>query len=329
MKPSELLDWMLEIYESRRSGMIWGPPGIGKSELMYQFCEANGLQIVEERLGDKDPVDVKGLPRVENDTTYWTCPEFLKKAQKGKGVLFLDEINVAPKLVQAAAYQLVNQGRIGRHEIGKNWIVMAAGNRESDRAVVHKMPTALSSRFAHMDFDVNVEDWVAWALANDVAIEIIAFVRFRPELLHSFDPTRNERAFPCPRTWEILSDVFKVKSTIKYETAAGIIGEGAATEFIAFLDVWQNLPDIDALLMDPKNTDIGTDPAILYAVCGAVVKKATDGNMARVVKVADKLPEEFSVLLMRDVQRKDNNLTMNKAYISWVTNHQEALGLTA
>ena len=327
MKPSELMLRIDKLYNSGRAGMIWGAPGIGKSQLVYAYAKSRGLELVEERMGDKDPVDVKGLPRIENDTTFWTKPEFMPT--KGKGILFLDEINVAPKLVQAACYQLINQRRIGRHPLPKDWAVIAAGNRETDRAVVHKMSSALSSRFIHLDFDVDLNDWVQWALTADVAVEIIAFLRFRPNLLHAFDPKKDERSYPCPRTWEYASDVFKLDHVVDYEMLSGTVGEGAATEFAAFTSVWKSLPDIDAMLLDPASAKIGDDPAVLYAVCGALTKKANSQNMARIVKLADKLPEEFSVLLMRDIKRKDDTLIQNKAYITWVTNHQEALGLAS
>ena len=326
MKPTSISRELEILIKIQRPGFMWGPPGIGKSNVMAQVTDKLKLELQDVRAVLLDPVDLRGLPAINGDKkAHWCTPDFLPT--KGKGVLFLDELPAAPPLVQAACYQLVLDRKLGEYTLPKGWTVMAAGNRETDRAVTHRMPSPLKSRFVHLDFEVDLEDWVAWALKAGIMTEVIAFMRWRPELLHQFDPRKNDNAFPTPRTWEFVSDIMKAKpdEDIEYDLVQGTVGEGAAAEFVGFLRIFRNLPDPDAVLMDPQNADVPGDPATMYALCGALARKASDQNIERLVKYSHRIPKEFSVMMVRDGKNHNPDIQQTRAFIEWGSQNKDVL----
>lgn len=325
MKPSRISEAIKVCINAKQPAFIWGPPGVGKSDVIAQIAKELKCTLVDIRAVLLDPVDLRGLPRIENGEAVWSPPSFLPKG-KGKYLVFLDELNAAPPLVQAACYQLVLDRKIGDYELPKDAVVIAAGNREGDRAVTSRMPSALANRFVHLDFDVDVDDWVSWGLSNGVRTEVLAFQRFRPALLHAFDPQKNEKAFPTPRSVTFLSRLMDAcNGEIDYDLAKGVVGEGYAAEFIGFLKIFKSLPDPDMVLMAPAKAEIPTDPATLYAICGALARKASEQNMKNLVVYANRLPVEFSVLLVRDCIVRDEKLLKTRAFIEWTSAHSDVL----
>lgn len=326
MKASEIKTSLKTLIPLQQPVFLWGPPGVGKSDAVQQTCQDLKVEILDIRAVLLDPVDLRGLPSINGDQrAHWCPPAFLPT--DGQGVLFLDELNAAPPLVQAACYQLVLDRKVGEYVLPDGWTVVAAGNRETDKAVTHRMPSPLANRFVHLNFDVDLEDWVAWALNNNLLTEIIAFVRFRPALLHAFDPAKNDKAFPTPRAWEFVSKILTAQPDreIEYELISGTVGEGAAAELLGFLRIFRNLPNPDLVLMHPDQADVPEDPATLYALTGALARKASDQTIERLVKYANRLPDEFSVLLVRDTVRQDNALINTRAYIEWASAHSDVL----
>jgi MoxR-like ATPase len=325
MKPSLVAKSLETLIQINQPVFVWGPAGAGKSRVVAQIAERIGYQMQDVRVILLDPVDLRGLPVAKNGRSYWAPPSFLPT--EGKGILFLDELNAAPQLVQASCFQLILDRALGEYRLPEGWSIVAAGNRETDRAVVHRMPSPLANRFVHLEFEVDLDDWVAWALNAGIQTEVIAFLRFRPALLHSFDPRKNDKAFPTPRAWEFVSRVLAASPAkdIEYELLQGTVGEGAAAELLGFLRIFRNLPNPDLVLMNPQSVDIPTDPATLYALCGALSRKASDNNMERLVKFANRLPAEFSVLLIRDSLRRDKTLASTRAFIEWASAHSNVL----
>lgn len=326
MKPSNVQTSLKILIKCRQPVFLWGPPGVGKSQVVQQITRELEVDCTDVRAVLLDPVDLRGLPHINGDhRAHWATPDFLP--QDGKGVLFLDELNAAPPLVQAACYQLVLDRRIGEYILPEGWAVIAAGNRESDRAVTHRMPSALANRFVHINFEADVEDWTAWALRHGIKNEVIAFLRFRPELLHQFEGRADEKAFPSPRSWEFVSNVLgqNPSSDVEYDLLAGTVGEGAAIEMLGFLRIFRSLPSPDAVLINPSGAIVPEDPAALYALCGALAKKASDNNFGRLIAYALRLPAEFSVLLVRDAIHYAPEVQNTRAFIEWSANHQDVL----
>lgn len=326
MKATHIKKALKTLISTKQPTFLWGPPGVGKSQVVAQLAGEEKLLLIDVRAILLDPVDLRGLPHVNGDNrAHWCQPDFLPR--EGNGILFLDELNAAPQLVQAACYQLVLDRKLGEYSLPDGWSIIAAGNRETDRAVTNRMPSALANRFVHLAFEVDLEDWVKWALGAGIQTEIISFIRFRPGLLHSFDPQKNEKAFPSPRSWEFVSKILSASpdASIEYELLKGTIGEGASAELVGFLKIFRKLPNPDVVLMSPNTADVPSDPATLYAICGALARKSSENTIDRIVQYANRLPAEFSVLLIRDCVRQSPGVVTSRSFIEWASAHSEVL----
>jgi len=327
MKPSALRTAIPKLIAKKRPAFLWGAPGVGKSDLMALVAEDNKLELRDVRLSLLDPIDLKGFPTIDTvkKQMKWLPADFLPK--NGKGLLFLDEMNQAPQSVQGAAYQLILNRRIGEYKLPDGWSVMAAGNRAGDRSIVHTMPSALANRFVHLDYDIDVDDWSLWAMANKIHDDLRAFIKFRPNLLHSFDPLTNPRAFPSPRSWAFVNDIYKdgYSDDDQLELIKGTVGEGAAAEFSGFVRLIKDLPQVDQVLIDPDGTKVPESPAGMYAMVTALDSKATTNNLARIMKYTDRLPVEFQTVFVRSAIQRDSSLTGTKAYMNWGIKNQAVL----
>ncbi len=319
MRPSELVRVLVTLLPTRRPLYLWGPPGVGKSSVVRQAIDALKLPLLDLRVTLLDPVDLRGLPRLAKDTAVWCPPAFLPR--KGEGVLFLDELAQAPPLVQSACLQLTLDRRLGEYVLPDEWSVVAASNRTEDRAGTHCVIAPLLNRFVHLDLDVSNEDWQDWAVAAGVAPEVRAFLRFRPGLLYQFDPTANARAFATPRSWAFVSDVLaKTPEDLSTEVVAGCVGEGPAAEFAGFLALYRDLPDVDRALADPDHTPVSREPAVLYALVGAIVERVRAGAApaAAAVRYASRFPDEFALLAVRDLLAVSPPLAGDPAVQAWI-----------
>lgn len=340
MRPSQIIPALELLVTARQPVMLHGSPGIGKSQVVKQVADNLGISMLDLRLSQLDPVDLRGVPAVdvEHKKTSWNPPDFLPV--DGEGILFLDEINSAAQATQAAAYQLILDRRLGDYVLPDGWAMVAAGNRTTDRAIVNQMSTALKNRFTHLNFEVNNDDWCDWALRNNIAVEILGFIRFRPMHLNEFEQRnegkeeqkrmqrlRDAQAFATPRSWEFMSKVVMQKPSpdIEFELYSGIVGEGCASEFVGYLKYYRDLPNLDALLMAPDKAKVPTEPATLYALSTGLAIKATKDNMERVVKYALRMPAEFQVLLMKDAVVRDSTLTNTKSFNEWAVKNADVM----
>jgi hypothetical protein len=254
------------------STMIWGAPGIGKSSIVDQISRENEMDFVDVRLSQLAPTDLRGLPVAENGISKWFPPEFLPRT--GKGILFLDELNMAPPAMQGVAQQLILDRRVGSYVVPDGWFVWAAGNRKEDRAAVFDMPAPLANRFLHLEVHADFDSFKAYALIKGLHEQIIAFLSFRSTLLHKLDP--HQPAFPTPRTWEMASALHQVGLDI-----SPAVGSGAAAEFTAFINLYENLPNL-MLILEGKGEKVPfpTEPSAKYATTIGLTMRATDANQA-------------------------------------------------
>lgn len=321
MKASAVLKALQSLVKSRQPVFLWGGPGLGKSSVIKQLAASLKLPLQDVRALLLDPVDLRGLPFLGKDgRSQWAPPDFLPK--DGAGILFLDELNAAPAMVQAGCYQLVLDRKLGEYTLPDGWAIVAAGNRDSDRAATNRMPTPLRNRFVHLEFEVDLQEWCEWAIQNGIRPEAIAFLRFRPELLSAFD--RDQHAFPSPRSWEFVSRILASgpDKSVEHELFAGAVGAGAATEFSGFLRMFRELPNIDAILLNPHREPVPDAPAAQYAVASALAQCATDVNFERVCAYLERMPTEFNVLCVRDASLREPAIRHTPSYTKWaVANH--------
>jgi hypothetical protein len=324
MKPSDIASSLQLLAQIQKPAFVWGPPGVGKSQVVAQVAALLGIRLIDIRAVLLDPVDLRGLPTVEQGRAAWAIPAFLP--EDGAGILFLDELNAAPPLVQAACYQLVLDRALGEYRLPDGWAVFAAGNREGDRAVTSRMSSALANRFVHLVFEPDLDDWSQWAMGpGDLRPEVVAFLRWRPELLHHFEPT--EKAFPSPRAWTSVSHILAAapSADIEFPIYEGTVGRGAAIEFTAFLRVFRSLPSLDAILLNPATAPVPDEPSALCAIATGLARRTTEQNFAAVSQYAGRLAREYATLLVKSATARLPGLAHHPAFTRWAVNNGAAL----
>jgi ATPase family associated with various cellular activities (AAA) len=275
MNPEDLKTYLDRLIANnlKISTMIWGTPGIGKSSIVSQIAKAHQLEFIDIRLSQLAPTDLRGLPVAEDGVSKWFPPEFLP--QTGRGILFLDEINMAPPSMQGMAQQLILDRCVGSYIVPDGWFVWAAGNRKEDRAGVFDMPAPLANRFLHLQVEPDFESFKAYALGQGIHEQIIAFLSFRPSLLHKIDP--QQPAWCSPRSWMMASSLHSNGLDL-----APAIGMAASTEFQAFITTYHMLPDLKPIF-EGKGSHISfpLEPSARYATTiGLTIHAAADVDRA-------------------------------------------------
>jgi hypothetical protein len=325
MKAQNISKSLDKLIESQIPVFVWGSPGIGKSSIVKQIAVDKGLEFVDLRLSLLDPTDLKGIPFFDNENheAVWASPNFLPKNPDSKGILFLDEINTAPPSVQASAYQLVLDRKVGDYELPKGWSIVAAGNHESDRGVVYRMPPPLANRFVHLNMEVSFEDWKVWAYEQGIDSSIIAFLHYDNAKLFDFDPSKNQKSFPTPRSWEYVDKILSsgMEATLLMDIISGAVGSESATAFMSFRKVMHKLPDIEKLLAN-EELEVEHDSQVLFALIAGIIsnikQNSTKEKIDNALKFSLTLPKEFSVMLVKDMQQNRINVEASSVWDDWV-----------
>jgi len=307
---------------------IHGSPGIGKSYIVADVAEQNNLELVDVRLSQMDPVDLRGVPSIKEDQTVWMPPVFFPKEPDSEGILFLDELNSAPPSVQAAIYQLVLNRKMGEYALPKGWRIVCAGNRVSDRGVVFRLPTPLANRMVHLSVQARFEDFKLFAIKSGLHPFIIGFLGFRPDLLATEPVVEDDAnpAFATPRSYHMLSNILKTNDEIGKIASIiyGTVGYGAGIEFISYVKVYEELPDI-ASIYSGNYPKIPDQPALLYALVSAMVEyfDGSDAHKEHLFSFSEELPTEFGVMLIKDVIVKDESIATFDAFDTWLGKYGE------
>jgi hypothetical protein len=321
MRPSQVREMLDREFLSAGSGastpvMLWGPPGIGKSQIVAGIAGKHSVPLIDVRLSQMEPTDLRGIPFRNGERVEWSVPALLpdEKRHGPRGILFLDEITSAPPTVTAAAYQLILDRRLGEYRAPDGWVIFAAGNRYGDRGVTYVMPTPLANRFAHYEIEPCLDDWIGWAHAVGIDSRVIAFLRFRPDLLFDFDPARNPVAFPSPRSWEYAHRAlakFGDAPDLLLDAVQACVGPAAGVEFKAFVDNMSELPDIDAIARG-ETAPVPPGIDLQYGVAAALVRRAVQVRdlphaamvYGNILKYARVFPQrEMGVMLVTDMHR--------------------------
>jgi len=326
MKASSITKVIDKLIDKQLPVFIWGAPGIGKSSIVKQVAAAKELEFLDLRLSLLDPTDLKGIPFFNADTKegVWAKPSFLPSDPDSKGILFLDEINTAPPAVQASAYQLILDRKVGEYELPGGWSIVAAGNRENDRGVVYKMPPPLANRFVHFEMEVDFDDWKKWAYGNDIEAAIIAFLAYDKSMLFTFDPLSNEKSFATPRSWEYVDSIVKsgIDTDLILDSISGAVGRDAAVGYLAFKKVMNELPDLAAILDGTLAELEEDDPKVMMALAiglvNAVKGVQRDEAIDNVLDFSLQLPGEFSIMLVKDMQQNGIDVEGSEMWGAWV-----------
>lgn len=280
VKISECKTLLRRAVAKRRPVFIWGPPGVGKSDMVSQVAsEFPNSAVIDLRMALMDPTDIKGVPYYSagDNTMKWAPPSELPSAEFAEShdvvFLFLDELNSAPPAVQAAAYQLVLNRRVGSYVLPKNVVIIAAGNRMGDKGVTYRMPSPLANRFMHLEIRVDFEDWEQWAVTNTIHPHVVGFLKQFKGDLYNFDPVQHDRAFATPRTWSFVSDMLDdaLPDSANTDMVAGLVGEGMAIKFMAHRKHAEDLPDpadvLSGKVKEFKPKEVSAGYALVTSLC--------------------------------------------------------------
>ena len=317
---------LLKAFKVQRPVFLWGPPGIGKSELVEGITEELGGLMIDLRLGQMEPTDIRGIPfyNKERGNMDWAPPIDLPDEETAKQypvvVLFLDELNSAPGSVQAAAYQLILNRRVGKYRLPDNVVMVAAGNRESDKGVTYRMPTPLANRFIHLEMKVEFNAWQSWAVTKKIHKDVVGYLSFAKQDLYDFDSKSSSRAFATPRTWTFVSQLLDDDDTDNdtlTNLIAGTIGEGLAVKFMAHRKISSRMPNPgDILAGKVKELEI-KEVSAMYSL---VISMCYELKTALENKVSDKefheMADNFLGYMMKNFETE---LTVMGARIALTT----------
>lgn len=306
---------------------------------MKEIAKEFNLKFIDVRLSQIDPTDLNGYA-VPNHATGKvsyipidvfplegdTIPNNDSGVPYSGYLLFLDEFNSASLAVQKASYKLTLDRMVGQHYLHKKCAVVCAGNLETDNAITSKLGTAMQSRLAHISLSKDTSiDWLRWANSNGIDFRITSFINYKPEILNAFKPDHTDYTFPCQRTWEFTSKLVLNEPTLTsidhFALIAGVIGEGAAHEFIAFTQVFNQLPTIQDILNNPTGCKIPSDISSVYGVCGLLANHVTDANVSTLLKYTNRLPAEFSMLTIKDMVRRKPTLIHHEEMTEFLTDN--------
>lgn len=324
--------------------MLWGAPGTGKSTLVREVAEREGIGFLDFRLAQREPVDLRGLPVPRGDAVHWLLPAEWPRDQESRGIILFDELTAADRALQVAAYELILDRRLGElYTLPPGWYVTAAGNRATDRAVSVPMSSALANRFCHLELDPDTAGWIAWALRRGLRPEVAGFIRWRPALLLSAEGEL-ERGWPSPRAWERVSHELNVieggmfSATVRERliglAVTGLVGSGAATEFFAFRDLRAGLPDALDILEGRVEPKVPARADQRYALCAAVAWHMRRPNWVAFsdafLRFGLMLPSDFAAMAMVDAMRDRSPLELaalraRPAFAAWSLRHGKAL----
>jgi hypothetical protein len=290
LTPSKAKNALQFAMRKKRPIFLWGPPGIGKSDIVAQITAGlPNSYLIDIRLSLWEPTDIKGIPYFDANQgkMVWGSPAELPDEAMAANydhiVLFLDEMNSAAPAVQAAAYQLILNRRVGQYRLPNNVIIVAAGNREADKGVTYRMPAPLANRFVHLEMGVNFDDWFTWAVNNRVHQDVVGYLQFAKQDLYDFDPKSSSRSFATPRSWSFVSELLdeQLDDGTTTDLVAGAVGEGLAVKFMAHRKVAGSMPDPSEILAgkikELKTKEISAMYSLTVSLCYEL-KEASDSN---------------------------------------------------
>jgi hypothetical protein len=327
MRASLLKDTLKALVNINRTVCIEGSPGGGKTTLVHEIGKELNIPVIERHMPTMLVEDFGILfPKSDGDLEYKLPDWFpIKGKAPEHGILLFDDRNQANADLQKVLANICQARTLHGTPMPDGWTVISTGNRQSDRAGANRVLSHLRNRETVIEMDTHLDDWTNWAIYNNVRSEVVSFIRFRPALLHDFDPQRDQNA--TPRSWvEGVSDVLgTVPHDAEFECFKGAVGEGAAAEFVGFLRIFRKLPNPDAILLNPTTADVPTDPATLYALAGSLAERATENNFERVCQYCERMPADFSVLTVSYAARKNPALSDTQAFTKWAMAHQDVL----
>ena len=345
MKPSQLRFAIADLRAMDIPLFIWGPGGIGKSDIVAQDALAQraaavarlGLPDTEAtaamaaplsdgtyyglcdyRVYLREQVDAMGLPHITAEgVTAYAKPADLPNDPNWRGTIFFDEFCIGNPSQQSPAMQIFLGKGVGAFKLPRHAYLIAASNRQSDRGMFHRLLDPLADRVTHIDLEADLGDWLTWATRAGLPSETPAFLRFRPHLLHSYDPQRKWHAPTSPRGWADVARITQHRSTVEADLIRGRVGDAAGGEYLAFLKLAREMISPDEILKDPNRGDVPTNAAVLYALAEALARRATPVTWPAVMIYARRMPKEYAQCMISNAVLVMPALCNTSEYIDW------------
>ena len=300
--PNEAKRSLRKCIKIQRPVFMWGPPGIGKSDIVKQIGDEQGREVIDVRLSLWEPTDIKGIPfyNSTSNSMEWAPPAELPSDPDSTAILFLDELNSAAPATQAAAFQLVLNRRVGTYQLPKGVSIVAAGNREADKGVTYRMPSPLANRFVHIELRTDFEDWMNWATANKVHEQVVGYLGFAKQDLYDFDPKSSSRSFATPRSWSFVSDLLgddDLSEGTLTDLVAGAVGEGLAVKFMAHRKVAKQMPNPEDILSGKVKKSSIKEISAMYSLAVSMCYELQTAHQKK-VKDWDGMADNFFGFMM-------------------------------
>lgn len=334
----DVVPMVKRVISKRLVPMLHGAPAIGKSDIIREIAHDGSLQVIDVRLSTYDPADMNGLPNFRNNgkrtiaeyvgfDVFPVAGDELPEGKKG-WLLFLDELPSAAPAVQAAAFKLILDRYVGQTKLHDRVFIVAAGNTEDDGAIVNPLPTPLQSRMINFMVKTNAKCFLAYALPRGLDYRISAFLEFKPDYVHKFDPNHDDMTFAAPRTWMFLNTLIKGVPVSKDDEAlvAGCISSAGAKEFLAFVKLYDITPKISEIVNSPKTAPCPqNNPSLLFAVAGSLAEHATPKNLPALVEYIERMPMEFQVVTFRQIIGRNDTLANESCMDDWIEKHSDEI----
>ena len=326
--PVQATDLIIHCMKAKLTCMLSGSPGLGKSDIVKMIAKQFNLELIDIRLSTCDPTELSGFPMIQTDGTAGYTPMNIFPLEntpipKGKAgwLLFADEMTAAPLAVQSAAYRLILDRQVGQHNLHPNTAVIAAGNLSTDGAITNRLSTAMQSRLVHLELTVVPAEWLAWGAKNKIDHRVLAYIDHVPENLHKFDPRHDDKTFCCPRTWHFISRLIAGVPNEELGSLqallAGTVGIAAATEFVAFTQIYSKLPTYKEIIANPLNAPLDKDPSMLFAVSHMIAAYLNKADITQGMKYIDRLPDEFQTITLQNLMSREPKLKDEKDIQKW------------
>lgn len=318
-------------YLSRVPVFVGGPPAIGKSAAFRIAAQELGVELIDFRLTTKEPIDLRGMPDISGEFTEYKTPIEYPRDPNSRGIFLLDELGSVNPSIQVAALQMIQDRKIGSYSFPPGWMIMGAGNRVCDRAGATRLISPLSSRMCMIEMRPDPDQWVSWFFGqcdehgySDVPG---MYINFRPESLYSFDPKSASNSFPSPRTWEYAAKLIKagIPKDIRLPILSGVLGLAVAADYIAFEKVYESIPSIQGILMNPDASLVPTEPSTVAATVSALAKRMVPANIGAVLKYLNRCPKEMEFLGMKLGVRFSPECQNTRDFAKWFAANQSFL----
>lgn len=310
--------------------MIWGPSGLGKTQVAKQIAKKAKLKLIDWRTNLRDPVDARGLPvpDMKAMSTSWLRPDdlpFVGSKHGKEGVLLFDEINTGSPAMQNVCLQLVLERRVGEHILEPGWKIIATGNRAKDRGSINRMGAPLKNRFAHFEVEPDIESFISYGIENKLDPRLLAFLRFRKDFLHMPPVNDDTNAFASPRQWEVANKYVNQPRDIRPVIIESLVGKNPAVEFEGFLRVYHELPSFSDVVNGSNTAVVPKEPAARFAVSMMLAREVTSKTFGPVVSYAKRLGREMEAVTIMDSTRHHPLLMNTVAYSNWAIENQDIL----